>query len=288
MMRLIASFLLIVGLAACNLANAPVGIEEVAIGMTIVPTNTPLPSATAIASHTPLPTNVAVEQVSTECTIPAGWVTYTVQSGDTLFSIAQRANSNVDTLVDMNCLESANVLNTGQTLYLPQAIEATIQNPPAAINYEDVSSEKIVYWIGSEVPENGFSITVGCETYITQIDTGIARSASANTNIRAGLEALFNSPIGSYQNYWQGVSLRSASVDSNGFANIVINGDFLTPGHCGDPEIIAQLLLIIFAEPEVQSALITVNGTNLIQLTDMSGYSGADAVFTRDSIPYAR
>ena len=285
-MRLIISFLLMMVLAACNLANAPAE-TEVSIGMTVAPTNTPLPSVTAVASNTPVPTTVPVEQVSDGCTIPGGWVAYTVQSGDTLFSIAQRANTSVDSLVDSNCIESANVLSAGQIIYLPQGI-TTVQNPPATGNFEDVSAENIVYYLGAEVPETGYAIEIGCGTYIRQFDTGIARGNSANDNIFAGLEALFNSPIEGYRNYWQGLSVGSVGVDDKGVAHIIINGDFLTPGHCGDAEIIAQLLLIIFAEAQVQSALIIVDEMNLRQITDMSGLSGADARFTRDSIPYVR
>lgn len=48
-----------------------------------------------------------------------GTRTYIVQAGDTLFSIARRNNTTVDTLVRLNGLSNANVLYVGQVLLLP-------------------------------------------------------------------------------------------------------------------------------------------------------------------------
>lgn len=278
-MRLISGLLLIVALSACNLGNAPMETQEVDIEITVTPIITPSPtihptttlspSPTIHPTTTSIPTNVA-----TECNIVTGWFTYTVISGDTLFNLAQRANSNVDTLVNANCLKSADVLSVGQVLYLPQTIEANTSN------FVDVSDDNIVYWLAAEVPETGFIIEVGCGTYLRQFDTGISRSTSPETNIRIGLEALFNSPIEGYRNHWQGLSLETIDV-VDGLATIVINGDFLLGGICSDPEILEQVLLIIFAEPEVQTASISVDDMNLRQISDASGRSGANAVFTR-------
>lgn len=55
------------------------------------------------------------------CTPRADWPLYTVVSGDTLASIARRANSTVAQLADANCLADVNLLSTGQQLRVPQA-----------------------------------------------------------------------------------------------------------------------------------------------------------------------
>jgi LysM repeat protein len=54
----------------------------------------------------------------TICGAPSNWVVYVVQSGDTLFKIAQRVNSTVNQLIYANCL-SSDKIRTGQELLLP-------------------------------------------------------------------------------------------------------------------------------------------------------------------------
>lgn len=53
------------------------------------------------------------------CSPPLYWVTYVVQTGDTLFDIALRASSTVDELLLANCLTSTSI-HTGQRLYVPR------------------------------------------------------------------------------------------------------------------------------------------------------------------------
>lgn len=52
--------------------------------------------------------------------VPPGFTTYTVQAGDTLFSIAQRNGTTVQAIVDANELANPNALRIGQTLLIPQ------------------------------------------------------------------------------------------------------------------------------------------------------------------------
>ena len=59
------------------------------------------------------PTSTAVK-----CGAPSNWVVYTVQPGDTLYSIAQRVNQSVTHLISANCL-SSDKIHTGQKLYVP-------------------------------------------------------------------------------------------------------------------------------------------------------------------------
>jgi LysM repeat protein len=59
------------------------------------------------------PTSTAVK-----CGAPSNWVIYTVQTGDTLFSIAQRVNRSVAQLISANCL-SSDKIHTGQKIYVP-------------------------------------------------------------------------------------------------------------------------------------------------------------------------
>lgn len=56
---------------------------------------------------------------STDVVAPAGSETYTVQSGDTLFKIAQRFGTTVAALQDANNLSNPNQLSVGQELIIP-------------------------------------------------------------------------------------------------------------------------------------------------------------------------
>ncbi|MEL6525758.1 MAG: GerMN domain-containing protein, partial [Chloroflexota bacterium] len=100
------------------------------------------------------------------------------------------------------------------------------------------------------------------------------------------LETLFSTmPQELFRNYWEGaLTVESVSIDDAGLAVINITGDFLLIGTCGDAEISEQMALTVFQVDAIQSARIMVNGENLVQMLDMSGQSGADAVFTRDGL----
>jgi LysM repeat protein len=72
----------------------------------------------------------------TVCTPRADWtVVYTVVAGDTLASIARRANSTVDALTRGNCLSNPNSISVGQRLRVPQTPAAPpppTTRPPTA------------------------------------------------------------------------------------------------------------------------------------------------------------
>lgn len=61
------------------------------------------------------------------CTPRSDWFTYAVQSGDTLGQIATRVGSSVSELTQANCLSNANVLYTGQQLYVPKQPTSNLQ-----------------------------------------------------------------------------------------------------------------------------------------------------------------
>ncbi|MBE0688431.1 MAG: LysM peptidoglycan-binding domain-containing protein, partial [Anaerolineaceae bacterium] len=68
---------------------------------TLTKTPTPTPSPTAIA-----------------CSLPDGWVVYTVKLWDTLFWLSLSVRTSVDYLMEVNCLSSQTII-VGQELYLP-------------------------------------------------------------------------------------------------------------------------------------------------------------------------
>jgi len=54
------------------------------------------------------------------CLLPSGWTFYTVQRGNTLFSIARAVGSTVAELRDANCLQNVDNILAGQRLFVPR------------------------------------------------------------------------------------------------------------------------------------------------------------------------
>lgn len=113
--------ILILGIAAggCNLGTqtAQTGIDS---NTTPAVTKT-LTDSSVIPSSTPDATEVP-------CSAPADWHVYIIQRGDTLSSIANRAETSVQELTEKNCLSNPDQLTVGQVIAVPRAIHAVEQN----------------------------------------------------------------------------------------------------------------------------------------------------------------
>jgi LysM repeat protein len=71
------------------------------------------------------PTPGSVTTPAIACTPPAGWVSYTVQAGDTLSTLAATYAIPVAQLIAANCLTNADVITVGQTIYVPAKANPT-------------------------------------------------------------------------------------------------------------------------------------------------------------------
>ncbi|MFP4323252.1 MAG: LysM peptidoglycan-binding domain-containing protein [Anaerolineales bacterium] len=133
--------------SACSLTAQDEETDNPTEAPTLVPatafaTQTPFLTATPRATATIAPTAVP------PCTPRTDWPgVYTVQAGDTLFSIAQATNTTVNQLAQGNCINNPNDIVVGQTLRLPQAIAPPVGNgnpppnntdqvPPATCSFE--------------------------------------------------------------------------------------------------------------------------------------------------------
>jgi LysM repeat protein len=145
MFRRLLLLLLIPAVTACNLAS-----NELEATITPSPTSiAAFVTNTAAASirETPTPrTPTATPQSSTataqptsaSCTVRADWtITYTVVAGDTLSSIAGRANTTTSDLATGNCLANVNIITVGQRLRVPRTLVVwtpTFTPTPTATN----------------------------------------------------------------------------------------------------------------------------------------------------------
>jgi LysM repeat protein len=218
---------------------------------------------TPVRANTPL-------VVPTRCVPRTDWPTYTVQGGETLFRIAQRANTTVAVLVAANCISNPETIRAGQVLSVPNALS---------------TAEPVVYWTQTTTRSAG-SVRVACDAMIAPVDSTIPHTRDAASNIRNSLSVLFTTGTGT-TNLWagQGLSVQRVTIDNAGQANIAITGGLTLAGTCADGVMLAQFLLSVFAESQVQTASITIDSQNMVQLFDTSGLEPADAVFTAADIP---
>ncbi len=125
-----------VGSLGCSLgslvAGAPAPTATPTIGLvatftaTATSTATPTPTETPIATDTPPATPTSTPLPTATATPP--YVTYTVQAGDTLSSIASRFGVSVQAIMDANGL-SGPIINIGMELIIPSSGSSVL--PPA-------------------------------------------------------------------------------------------------------------------------------------------------------------
>ncbi len=98
--------------------------ESTAAPADMSPTTTPTPSITETNATTAAPAAASptTTPTPTPCAVRVEWPEYVVQSGDTLFKIAQQADSTVDELVAANCLSNRDLLSVGMILHVPPAL----------------------------------------------------------------------------------------------------------------------------------------------------------------------
>ena len=134
--------LLLLGLAVIATACVPFvgnGPDEETPTPGVIPTVIPIDRPTPPATTSPVPTLVPLptraQQSATappSCTPRTDWPTYTVQSGDTLYNIAQLTDSTQAIIQAANCLADPNTIFEGQTLRVPQELAPSSPTPTAA------------------------------------------------------------------------------------------------------------------------------------------------------------
>lgn len=78
------------------------------------------------------PTNTTIPAVATSCAPRADWnFSYTVQSGDTLFRVAQAFGISAADLQTANCLANANQIQVGQVLRVPTQLPTAVPQASA-------------------------------------------------------------------------------------------------------------------------------------------------------------
>jgi len=90
-----------------------------------IETQPPLPGAALVAASQ----TVTASPSATPCTVPSGWVIYSIQPGDTLGWLAEQTKSTVGKLKQANCLES-DLIIAYESIYLPRRPPAQAAGAP--------------------------------------------------------------------------------------------------------------------------------------------------------------
>ncbi len=295
-MRILLSIITTISLliSACTLSSPPANdIELTAIPTATVveqPTRTPITTAntnTAIPNtQAPLPANITTTNNGTViCNQQTSWTTYTIVAGDTLFDIAQRSNSTVDTLVSANCLVDAGVISVGQVLYVPNALQPrpstnqTNTNNTTTDPRNDPNRYTVELWwiIRGDEGRTGFAVGCGDSIYLQQ--SGIPANLSMEQTIQRAFAYLTDDANAGVEfgdrGWWNPISTTGLYL-----VDYTIDGDHVTmnlagalnlSGVCFDAQIEPQIALNVMSLTRTQSATIFVDGVNLRTYFDMSG-----------------
>ena len=184
------------------------------------------------------------------------------------------------------------------TPFIPPTVEAASATPASPIatgmptsphgpkNPPTVQDMPIVYYyfvaLASKSAPAGSVVILADELVLGPTLSEIARNPDPVTNINSTLRAM----IDDARNVWTSDNLGITSITlNNGAAHVALEGDIFG---AGDIVLIAareQIILTVFAEQAVQSAVITLNGENIASLGVSSGNGKpVDFAYTRADI----
>lgn len=121
----VLAFLALAGLA-CNLSATPPTPTPAPLPTTeplpFFPTTDPALALTPTLDFTGGTTGSGGAVVGSDpnCIAPQGWITYTVEAGDSLGLLAMQTDSTVEELATSNCMTDPDSLYVGQVIYLPR------------------------------------------------------------------------------------------------------------------------------------------------------------------------
>jgi LysM repeat protein len=123
--------------AQANSATAQAAAPDVAEGTTEAPTAESTMSPTEVSPTEVSPTEISPTAAPVPTTQPSGGttVTYTVQRGDTLYSIARRYGTTVEAIAAANGITNPSRIRTGQTLTISGATGVPAPAPSGGTTY---------------------------------------------------------------------------------------------------------------------------------------------------------
>lgn len=261
---LVLGGILVLAMIACAITsqtppNAPspsaTPVSVVVVPQAVVITQTPGPSMIllTLTAAAPLPTQTpyVIQQtvvvpdtnvitIPVSCVVRSDWVPYTVQAGDTVGGLAIATNTALADIVLGNCLSNPDIIQVGQTLYLPRAPVVVVTTSVTVVEGGTMPSIGFVTVEPATVQSGAYIITPGDITIRAQAVSNARRvefyfaptgTASAPTllgvddNLTDGAALIWRVPAGSMLvNLWAtAVSPDNLSVSTNPIL-VVSNG----------------------------------------------------------------
>ncbi len=156
-----------------------------------IPTVIPIERPTQAASTPPVPTIVPLSTQGPQPTSPApsctprnDWPVYTVEAGDTLYSIADRSDTTVDTLQAANCLADANIIVVGQGLRVPKQPEP---REPAATPEPAATQQPFFQGTPTPAATGNVEFTIIVEENATPVSEGSFKAGTTNGDVKLGI-----------------------------------------------------------------------------------------------------
>ncbi len=185
-----------------------------------------------------------------------------------------------------NAMETAvptvKIITKTQTAIPATAFTATLL-PPTETSIP--TSEQFVYYyfvtIDEKVPPEG-SVVIMPDTLIlapTRSDT--AHNSDMAANLRIALEAVLNDD----RNIWISTNLEITSITfSEGHTDVILQGEYYGVAHIVLTAARMQILMTLFANPAVQTAVVTINGDTIANIDISREGKPVDYVYTRPEI----
>lgn len=179
----VAAVLLVVGAAV--LIFWLLGPDKPAISLFATETSTPTATATSTATSTITPTSTNTPTASLTPTetltpTPEGPFVYEVVQGDTLFTIAEKFQVNLDTLIAINNLDAAAPIDIGDQLTIPGPDTELPTETPVPLS---VRSGTIIEYI----VKSGETLAIIADKFNSTVDAIVEENEIENPNtIEAG------------------------------------------------------------------------------------------------------
>ena len=283
-------FVLPVASLACSLTPAatptasPLATDDqTAIRRSTAPTRTPVGASAQlpVAATDPVPENTSNTTTTTnpdgECSAPPGWTTYTVQSGDNLYRIAQDHDTDTATLQQANCLDDPRYIEVDQVLAVPGGrgsggSSVVLEQPGPVVTTSsdrvlDAPETVILYLALSESDGRSTGIEVGCGSLLIPVTESVFGAGQPAARVQAALEALFARPVQPAEGIINPLNSSTLAVQNvsinDGVATVALTGSVMPAGACEIPVITGQIRQTVLADAAVNEVLVTINGQTM-------------------------
>lgn len=284
-------------LAACNLNTS--NVPSAATEPVAIPTLTLPPTQPPTASPTPRSSPTAQTAVNSACPeTPSNWSPYVVRPGDTLSRIASEHSTTTTELSRANCLERPDAINVGQTLYVPspglQVVEAGIAAATSTAEQNTTRiatapNQPIQYYLALANDNGQSGIAYGCGDSMVALTGQQRTTGDLAADVRAALSELLAVSGATFEGYENALYNTELTIDeisvNEDTVRIDLSGTVRSVGACWDARMVGHLAYTTFQFPQINNALIRVDGRNLKQLLDASGSVRSTEPYRRSEFP---